>query len=193
MSAVPDASVVIHEKALCESAEIGPRTRIWAFAHIMRGAVIGADCNICDHAFIEGGAVIGDRVIVKNNALIWAKVTIADEVFIGPNAVFTNDFSPRVAFPNPPERWLPTAVERGATIGANATIVCGVTIRQQAFIGAGSVVVRDVPAHALVVGNPARRIAWVCACSQRLGRDLSCACGRRHRLLDEQRGLALVS
>ncbi|HUI25050.1 MAG TPA: acyltransferase [Candidatus Kryptonia bacterium] len=190
MSGSRDPSVFVHDRALCESDQIGPRTRVWAFAHVMKGAVIGADCNICDHAFIEGGAVIGNRVIVKNNALIWDKVTIADEVFIGPNVVFTNDRNPRVAFPNPPEGWLPTVVERGATIGANATIVCGVTIREQAFIGAGSVVIRDVPAYALVVGNPGRRIAWLCACSRRLAHDLSCTCGRRFRLVDDDAGLA---
>ena len=190
MSQPRDPSVFVHERALCESEHIGPRTRVWAFAHIMKGAVIGADCNICDHAFIEGGAVVGDHVIVKNHALVWDKVTIADNVFIGPNVVFTNDRTPRVAFPTPPERWLPTTVERGVTIGANATIVCGVTIREQAFIGAGSVIVRDVAAHALVVGNPGRRIGWVCDCGQRLAADLRCACGRRYRLIDDAVGLA---
>src|SRR5262249_50076262 len=115
----------IHAQALCETDAVGPGTRIWAFAHIMKGATVGADCNVGDHAFIESGARVGDRVIVKNNALIWDKVTIEDEVFVGPNVVFTNDMNPRVAFKNPPERFLPTLVQRGATIGANATIVCG--------------------------------------------------------------------
>ena len=190
MSGSRDPSVFIHDRALCESDQIGPRTRVWAFAHVMKGAVIGADCNICDHVYIEGGAVIGNRVIVKNNALIWDRVAIGDEVFIGPNVVFTNDLKPRVAFPNPPERWMPTVVERGVTIGANATIVCGTTIREHAFVGAGSVVVRDVPAYALVVGNPARRTGWVCACGQELARDLRCACGRRYRLVDDAAGLS---
>lgn len=193
MTAPRDPSIFVHPTALCESDRIGPRTRVWAFAHVMKGAVIGADCNICDHAFIEGGAVVGNRVIVKNNTLIWDKVTIADEAFIGPNAVFTNDINPRVAFPNPPERWRATSVERGATIGANSTIVCGVTIREQAFIGAGSVVVRDVPAYALIVGNPARRIGWMCACGTRISGDLRCSCGRRYRLLDNAAGLALLT
>ena len=190
MQPARDPSVFVHQTALCETDHIGPRTRVWAFAHVMRGAVVGADCNICDHAFIETGAVIGNRVIVKNNALIWARVTIGDEVFIGPNVVFTNDFSPRVAFPTPAEQWLPTLVERGVTIGANATIVCGVTLREQCFVGAGSVVVESVPAYALVVGNPARRIGWVCACGQRLAADLSCECGRRYRAVDEGAGLS---
>jgi len=184
--------VFVHEKALCESADVGPGTRVWAFAHVMRGAVVGADCNIGDHAFIETGARVGDRVIVKNSALVWDKVTLEDDVFVGPNAVFTNDLIPRVAFKNPSERFLPTRVRRGATIGANATVVCGVTIGEQAFVGAGAVVVRNVPAHAIVVGNPARRIGWMCACGKKLGSDLVCACGRAYRLVSEAAGLAAV-
>jgi acetyltransferase-like isoleucine patch superfamily enzyme len=186
---VRDPSTFVHPSALCESDEVGPRTRVWAFAHVMKGAVVGADCNVGDHAFIETGARVGNRVIVKNNALIWDKVTIEDDVFVGPNAVFTNDVNPRVAYKNPPERFLPTVVRRGATIGANATIVCGVTIGAQAFVGAGCVVIRDVPPHALVVGNPARRVGWVCECSKKLSMDLACACGRRYRLVDARAGL----
>jgi acetyltransferase-like isoleucine patch superfamily enzyme len=158
----------------------------------MLGATVGADCNIGDNAFIESGAIVGNRVIVKNNALIWDKVTIEDEVFVGPNVVFTNDLRPRVAFKNPPERFLRTLVKRGASIGANATIVCGVTVGEQAFVGAGSVVLRDVPAHALVVGNPARRVGWVCACSLTLPPNLTCACGRQYRLGSQQTGLARI-
>jgi acetyltransferase-like isoleucine patch superfamily enzyme len=193
VSAPRDPSVFVHPHALCESDDVGPRTRIWAFAHVMKGAHVGADCNVGDHAFIESGARVGDRVIVKNRALIWDKVTIEDEVFVGPAAVFTNDWNPRVAFKNPPERFLPTLVRRGATIGANATVVCGVTIGAQAFVGAGSVVVRDVPAHALVVGNPARRTGWVCACTRKLSRELRCACGRRYRLADAKAGLEAIA
>jgi acetyltransferase-like isoleucine patch superfamily enzyme len=189
VTGVRDPSVFVHPHALCESDDVGPRTRVWAFAHVMKGAVVGADCNVGDHAFIESGARVGDRVIVKNNALIWDKVTLEDDVFVGPNAVFTNDFNPRVAYKNPPERFLPTLVRRGATIGANATIVCGVTIGTQAFVGAGTVVIRDVAPHALVVGNPARRIGWVCECSKKLSTQLVCACGRRYRLVDQQAGL----
>ena len=189
MTAVRDATVFVHPHALCESDDVGPRTRVWAFAHVMKGAVVGADCNVGDHAFIESGARIGDRVIVKNNALIWDKVTLEDDVFVGPNAVFTNDFNPRVAYKNPPELFLPTLVRHGATIGANATIVCGVTIGTQAFVGAGTVVIRDVAPHALVVGNPARRIGWVCECSKKLSAALTCVCGRRYRLVDATAGL----
>jgi UDP-2-acetamido-3-amino-2,3-dideoxy-glucuronate N-acetyltransferase len=175
-----DPSVFVHPNALCESENVGPRTRVWAFAHIMPGAIVGADCNICDHAFIESGAKIGDRVTVKNNVLLWDKVTVEDEVFLGPNAVFTNDLTPRVAFKKAPEDFVPTLVRRGASIGANVTIVCGLTIGEQAMIGAGSVVTRDVPSHALMVGNPARRIGWSCVCGRKLGDDLACTCGRHY-------------
>lgn len=184
-----DASVFVHERGLCESDDVGPRTRIWAFAHVMRGARVGADCNVCGHAFVESGAVVGDRVTLKNGVAVWDLVVLADDVFVGPYAVFTNDPTPRAAFKKGREAFLPTTVGRGATIGANATIVCGVVIGESAFVGAGAVVVRDVPAHALVVGNPARRVGWACACGARLGDDLACGCGRRFRLVDEVRGL----
>ena len=187
-----DSSVFVHERALCETEKIGDRTRVWAFAHILKGAKVGADCNVCDHAFIEGGAVVGDRVTIKNCVLIWDKVTIEDEVFLGPNMVFTNDMNPRVAFKKSADAFMPTRVKRGASIGANATIVCGVTIGEQAFVGAGAVVIRDVPAHAMVVGNPARRIGWVCACGERLGGDLHCDCGRHHELIDDFAGLRCI-
>jgi hypothetical protein len=131
--------------------------------------------------FVESGARIGDRVTVKNNVMVWDKVEVEDEVFLGPNVVLTNDPNPRVAFKKPPEQFLPTRIQRGATIGANATIVCGVTIGRGAFVGAGAVVTRDVPAFALVVGNPARQRGWMCACGEKLPRDLVCKCGRRYR------------
>jgi UDP-2-acetamido-3-amino-2,3-dideoxy-glucuronate N-acetyltransferase len=177
-----DPSVFVHEQALCESDQIGPRTRIWAFAHVLPGARIGADCNVCDHAFVEGGAVVGDSVTIKNNVLLWDGVTVEDEVFLGPNAVFTNDLRPRAASRKGREGWLSTLVRRGATIGANVTVVCGVTVGRWAFVGAGSVVAADVPDHALVVGNPARRIGWACECGERLPDGLTCACGRSYRL-----------
>jgi acetyltransferase-like isoleucine patch superfamily enzyme len=188
-----DPSVFVHDRALCESDAIGPRTRIWAFAHVMAGAVIGADCNVGDHAFIESGVRIGDRVTVKNGVAVWDLVTIDDDVFLGPNVVFTNDPRPRSgAWKRPPETFLPTRVGRGATLGANATIVCGVTIGAAAFVGAGAVVVRDVPAHALVVGNPARRTGWVCGCGERLPAALACPCGQRYRLAGAADGLVAL-
>jgi UDP-2-acetamido-3-amino-2,3-dideoxy-glucuronate N-acetyltransferase len=176
-----DPSVFVHPNALCESENVGPRTRVWAFAHIMPGAIVGADCNVCDHAYIESGATLGDRVTVKNNVLVWDRVTVEDEVFLGPNAVFTNDLTPRVAFKKSPDDFVPTLVRRGASIGANVTIVCGVTIGENAMIGAGSVVTHDVPRHALMVGNPARRIGWSCTCGKRLAEpELRCSCGRSY-------------
>jgi acetyltransferase-like isoleucine patch superfamily enzyme len=180
MSKVPGVS--IHPTALVETRDVGAGTRVWAFAHIMAGARVGRDCNVCDHAFIEGGAVVGDRVTVKNNSLIWHGVTIGDEVFVGPNVVFTNDLTPRVRFKTGPDQWIRTFVGAGASIGANATIVCGVTIGREALVGAGSVVTTDVPDHALVYGNPARQHGWACTCGRRLDTELKCVCGGAYRM-----------
>jgi len=180
-----DPSVFVHSHALCESEQVGPRTRVWAFAHVMKGAVIGADCNVCDHAFVESGAVVGDRVTIKNAVQIWDKVVIEDEVFLGPNMIFTNDFNPRAGFKKDPSAFLPTLVAHGATIGANATIVAGVTIGRAAFVGAGAVVTRTVRDHALVVGSPAKEIGWMCACGARLAEELVCSeCERRYESFD---------
>lgn len=185
--------VFVHERALCESVDVGAGTRVWAFAHVMEGAVVGRDCNVGEGAFVESGARLGDRVIVKNGVLVWDKVTVEDDVFLGPAMVFTNDLVPRARFKNTPEEFLPTVVRRGASIGANVTVVCGVTIGEGAFVGAGSVVAVDVPARALVVGNPARRVAWMCDCGLRLDAGLVCTCGRAYRLDDETVGLILIS
>jgi UDP-2-acetamido-3-amino-2,3-dideoxy-glucuronate N-acetyltransferase len=174
--------VFVHPQALCESDAIGPRTRIWAFAHVLAGARIGADCNVGDHAYVEGGAVLGDSVTVKNHVLVWAGVTVEDQVFLGPGVVFTNDATPRAASPKGPAGWLATRVRRGATVGANATVLPGLTIGAWAVVGAGSVVTADVPDHALVVGNPARQAGWACVCGRTLPAGLACACGRSYRL-----------
>jgi len=191
----PTARAFIHPKALCESRDVGPGTRIWAFAHVMQGAHVGADCNIGGQAFIEDGAWIGDRVTVKNGVMVWRGVRIEDEAFIGPGVVFTNDRlprSPRMADNavarryRSAEGWLaPTKVGSGASIGAGAVILPGLSIGARALIAAGAVVTRDVPAHALVAGNPARRTGYVCACAtplKRKGRMLACrGCGRTWR------------
>lgn len=174
----------IHPSALCETDSVGARTRIWAFAHVMAGAVIGRDCNICDYVFIEGGAVIGDRVTIKNAALIWDGVTIEDDVFVGPRVTFTNDVLPRARTLQGERHWLtPTFVRTGASLGANVTLVSGIEIGEYAFVGAGAVVTRDVAAHAMVVGNPARHAGWVCVCGFRVDEMLICGrCTRRFEL-----------
>ena len=186
-----DKSVFVHPQGLCESEDIGPRTRVWAFAHVMKNAKVGADCNIGGGAFIEAGAILGNSVTVKNNVLVWDKVIVEDEVFLGPNAVFTNDMNPRAAIKKNPDDFLATHVRKGASIGANATIVCGIEIGPSAFIGAGTVVIRDVPAHALMAGNPARQIGWMCSCGAKLKEDLACDCGCRFEKNDA--GLSAIA
>lgn len=148
-----------HQTALVESTAIGDETRIWAFAHILPGARIGRQCNVCDHVFIENEVVLGDRVTVKCGVQLWDGITIEDDVFIGPNATFTNDPFPRSK--QYLDRPSTTLVRHGASIGANATILPGLTIGERAMIGAGCVVTHDVPPHAKVVGNPARIIGYV--------------------------------
>ncbi|HVO64519.1 MAG TPA: acyltransferase [Terriglobales bacterium] len=173
------AGYFAHAAALVETESIGEGTRIWAFAHVMKDAIIGKSCNICDHAFIESNVVIGDGVTIKNGVAIWDGVTLGNHVFVGPNAVFTNDLNPRAEIKKGRQQFVATIVGEGATIGANATIVCGVTIGEYAFIGAGAVVTRSVPPYALVVGNPARRIGYMCRCGERLDESLICKCGLR--------------
>jgi acetyltransferase-like isoleucine patch superfamily enzyme len=172
-------SYFVHPQALVETEQIGEGTRVWAFAHVMQGATIGRNCNICDHAFVESGVVIGDGVTIKNGVAIWDGVTLANHVFVGPNAVFTNDLNPRAEVKKGHDQFVPTHVQEGATIGANATIVCGVTLGQYCFVGAGTVVIRDVPPYALVVGNPARQIGYMCKCGESLPESLVCVCGNR--------------
>lgn len=171
--------VFVHPDGRCESENVGAGTRIWAFAHVLKGAVVGKSCNICDGAFIESGARIGDGVTVKNQVMIFEGVTIEDEVFLGPGVIFTNDMNPRAFIKKHGDELLPTLVRTRATIGAGSVVVCGTTIGDYAFIGAGSVVTRDVPAHAFVVGNPARVIGWACSCGLRLPASLECDCGHR--------------
>jgi UDP-2-acetamido-3-amino-2,3-dideoxy-glucuronate N-acetyltransferase len=144
---------LFHEHALVESDLIGPRTRIWAFAHVMSGARIGSDCNLCDHTFVEGDVIIGDRVTIKSGVYLWDGLRVEDDVFIGPQATFTNDRFPRS---KQPYRRQVTTLRRGASIGAGAVLLPGVSVGEGAMVGAGAVVTRDVPRNAVVVGNPAR-------------------------------------
>lgn len=148
------SEVFRHEKALVESDDIGEGTRVWAFAHVLPGARIGRDCNICDNVFIEGGVTLGDRVTVKCGVQLWDGVHAENDVFIGPNATFCNDPFPRSKAHL--DSYPVTRLRRGASIGANATVLAGVTIGRHAMVGAGAVVTSDIPAHAVVVGNPAR-------------------------------------
>jgi acetyltransferase-like isoleucine patch superfamily enzyme/dTDP-4-dehydrorhamnose 3,5-epimerase-like enzyme len=150
-----------HDQAIVESQHIGEGTRIWAFAHVLPDAIIGTNCNICDHVFIENDVLIGNRVTIKCGVQIWDGITLEDDVFVGPNATFTNDNFPRSKIY--PEKFNRTVVRKGASIGANATILSGITVGPGAMVGAGAVVTGDVPPNAIVVGNPARISGYVSA------------------------------
>jgi len=164
--------VFIHPTAVIDDdVQIGEGTRIWHFTHVMPGARIGKNCTLGQNVFIGANVLIGDGVKIQNNVSIYEGVTLEDDVFCGPSCVFTNVRWPRASKPTPPARYLKTLVRRGATIGANATIICGVTIGEEAFIGAGAVVTKDVPARALVYGNPARVQRWLEVASGKEGDD----------------------
>jgi len=171
-----------HESAYVDQgARIGPDTKIWHFSHIMGGASIGAKCSLGQNVNVGGAAVIGNGVKIQNNVSIYDDVIIEDDVFCGPSCVFTNVFNPR-AFVERKHEYRRTLVKRGAAIGANATIVCGVTLGEYSFVGAGSVVTKDVPPRAMVYGSPARLRGWICDCGVKLGEDLVClACGAEYR------------
>lgn len=157
----------VHPQGICESSTVGDGTRVWAFAHVLPGAVIGADCNLCDHVFVENDVVVGDRVTVKSGVQLWDGVRLGDDVFVGPNVTFTNDRFPRSK--QYPEQFLQTQVGDGASLGAGSVVLPGVRIGRGAMVGAGAVVTKDVPANAVVVGNPARIVNYVGAERTQLG------------------------
>lgn len=162
-------SYMAHETAVIDSgAVLGEGVQVWHFSHIMPGAKIGADSKLGQNVFVDQNVTIGKRVKIQNNVSVYRCVMISDDVFVGPSVVFTNVLKPRSEFPKKIEEYHKTFVAKGATLGANSTIVCGVKIGEYAFIGAGSVVTRDVPAHALVTGVPARLRGWMCVCGSKL-------------------------
>jgi len=160
----PGAEIALDALVDTEAA-VGDRTRIWSFATVLDGAEVGERCNIAGGCFIETGGVVGDRCTLKNNVSIWNGVTLESDVFVGPSAVFTNVHNPR-AHVSRKNKFAKTVVRRGATIGANATVISPCEIGEYALVGAGAVVTRDVPAHQVVVGNPARRVCWACTCGE---------------------------
>ncbi len=174
-----------HESSyIDDGAVIGDGTRIWHFCHVMPGAVIGERCNLGQNVVVMGGTRLGNNVKVQNNVSIYEGVTLEDDVFCGPSCVFTNVTNPRSHVSRKSE-YRATLVRRGTTIGANATVVCGVTLGEYSFVGAGAVVTDDVPAFGLMVGVPARRVGWMCQCGVRLeltgGAATCAACGARYR------------
>jgi UDP-2-acetamido-3-amino-2,3-dideoxy-glucuronate N-acetyltransferase len=197
-----EAGYFIHESSyIDEPCEIGAGTQIWHFSHILKDSHLGERCKIGQNVVIGPGVRLGNNVKIQNNVSIYPGVTLEDDVFCGPGLVFTNIRHPRSAIPrNTSEHFLPTLVKQGATLGANATIVCGQTIGRYALIGAGAVVTRDVPDHALFYGNPARQHGWACFCGETLNVNAASkeesvfACAVCHRNYREAScGLALIS
>jgi len=170
--------VFVHQQAIVETEDVGSGTRVWAFSHVMKSVRLGANCNVGEHCYIESGVVVGDDVVIKNGVALWDGVIVEDRAFLGPNCVFTNDLFPRSKVSN---RRLRTSVREGASIGANATILCGIEIGRYSLIGAGSVVTRNVPDFALIAGNPARLRGYVCRCGEKLSFSIDgqgkCVCG----------------
>jgi UDP-2-acetamido-3-amino-2,3-dideoxy-glucuronate N-acetyltransferase len=181
----------IHQSAYVdEGAQIGAGTKVWHFCHVNAGAVIGERCSLGQNVVVMPGVRVGNNVKIQNNVSLYQGVTLEDDVFCGPSCVFTNVRNPRSAVSRKHE-YLPTLVKRGASIGANATIVCGITIGEYAFVAAGAVITRDVPAYALVTGVPGRVAGWACQCGERLPAGLVCsACGRSYRQQGD--GLSLI-
>ena len=173
-----------HEKALVSpQAKIGKNTRIWAFTNVQVGAVIGEDCNVCDGCFVEKGAKVGNHVTIKHGVAVFDGVTLEDDVFCGSNVAFINDRYPR-SNRSSPWKLERIMIKKGAAIGSNVTILCGITVGEYSVIGAGSVVTQNVAAQTIVFGNPAEFKGYVCRCGQKLPKNFHCACGVRYRLED---------
>jgi UDP-2-acetamido-3-amino-2,3-dideoxy-glucuronate N-acetyltransferase len=175
-------SCFIHSTSeIDEDVEIGEKTKIWHFSHILSGSRIGENCNIGQNVVIGPDVTIGKECKIQNNVSVYKGVTLEDGVFCGPSMVFTNVYNPRAEI-RKMDQVRPTLVKKGTTIGANATIICGVTLGKYSFIGAGAVITKDIPDHALVVGNPAKQIGWVCECGEKLNDKLKCAvCGKAYQ------------
>jgi UDP-2-acetamido-3-amino-2,3-dideoxy-glucuronate N-acetyltransferase len=184
----------VHQSSFVdEGAVIGPGSRIWHFCHVMPGARIGEHCTLGQNVVVMAGVRVGNNVKIQNNVSLYEGVTLEDDVFCGPSCVFTNVTNPR-SHVSRRHQFQPTLVRRGASIGANATVVCGITIGEYAFIGAGAVVTSDVPSFALMVGVPSRRVGWMCQCGLRLrildGAGQCPECGARYR--EDQNGLRMI-
>lgn len=173
-------SYFVHESSyIDDDVVIGDGTKIWHFCHVQSGAVIGKDCSLGQNVNISNRVKIGDRVKIQNNVSVYEGVELEDGVFCGPSCVFTNDLTPRAEFPKGHENYKKTIIRHGASIGANATVVCGHEVGEYAMIAAGAVVTKDVPPHALMAGVPAARIGWVCRCGNILNEELKCpVCGQ---------------
>lgn len=165
-----------------EGVAIGENTKIWHFSHIQKGAKIGKNCSFGQNVNISNNVIIGDYVKVQNNVSIYEGVELEDYVFCGPSCVFTNDLTPRSRYPKGSVGYKKTLIKHDASIGANSTIVCGHTVGEYALIAAGAVVTKDVPAHALMAGIPAKQIGWVCNCGNVLDKDFNCSCGKKFKI-----------
>ena len=176
----------VHESAyIDEGCTIGSGTKIWHFSHILSGSTIGECCNIGQNVVVGPDVTIGRNCKIQNNVSVYKGVTLEDGVFCGPSMVFTNIYNPRAEI-RKMDQVRPILVKKGATIGANATIICGTTLGRYSFVGAGAVITKDVPDHALVAGNPGRQIGWMCECGERLTDSLEClSCDRRYEIKEE--------